>query len=61
MRDVADQIVSGKGAAAESGERAIEAAASGFVRGEDFCFGVFGAAVQMHAELDSGDAIFHAR
>ena len=38
----------------------IESAASGFVGGENFFFGVFRAAVQMHAEFDAGDVIFHA-
>src|SRR5258708_21768881 len=52
--DVADQLVSGEGAAAESSERAIEAAASGLVRRVNFCFGVFAAAVQMRAEFDTG-------
>src|SRR5580692_716158 len=41
-RDVADEIVSGKGAAAEPGQSAVEAAAAGLVGREDFCFGVFG-------------------
>src|SRR6266567_7967488 len=52
--DVADKIVSGEGAAAESGECAIETAASGPIGGENFCFGVFRAAVQMRAEFDTG-------
>src|SRR5258708_8906279 len=52
--DVADQIVSGERAAAQSSERAIEAAATGLVRRVNFCFGVFAAAVQMRAEFDTG-------
>src|ERR1700676_2984543 len=58
--DVADEIVARKGAAAESGERGVEAPATGFVRGEDFGFRVFGPAVQVHAELDSSDVLFDA-
>ena len=57
--DVADQIVSGKWTAAESGERAVEAAASRFVGRQDFLFGIFRAAVQVHAEFDSRDVILH--
>ena len=58
--DVADQSVAGEGAAAEAGERGIEAAAACFVGGENFCFGVFGAAVEMDAEFDACDVIFYA-
>src|SRR6266478_4399864 len=55
--DVADEIVSGEGAAAESGERAIEAAATGPIGGKNFCFGVFRAAVEMSAEFYACDML----
>ena len=54
-----DQFVAGERAAAQAGERAIEATASGLVGGENFFGGAVGAAVQVHADLDSGDAILH--
>src|ERR1700756_1874777 len=54
-RNVADKVVSGEGAAAESGKSAIEAATSGPIGGENFCFGVFRAAVEMSAEFDARD------
>ena len=55
--DVADEVVAGEGAATESGERGIEAAAAGGVGGEDFGFGGFGARVEMDAEIDAGDVV----
>src|SRR5258708_11901556 len=55
--DVADQVVSGEGAAAESGECAIEAAASGPIGGENFRFGVFRAAVEMSAQFYARDVL----
>ena len=57
--NVADQIVSGKWTAAESGKGAIKAAASRFVRRQDFLFGIFRAAVQVHAEFDSRDVVLY--
>ena len=58
-RDIAHQIVAREGAAAESRERAIESAAPGIVGRQNFFRGALGPAVQMNAELDSRDAIFH--
>src|SRR5216683_3303353 len=55
--DVADKIVSGEGAAAEAGKRAIEAPTSGLVGGENFGFGCFRVAVEMRAEFDSCDVL----
>ena len=57
--DVADESVAGEGAAAESGECGVEAAATGFVGSQNFGFGVFGAAVEVDAEFDAGDVIFY--
>src|SRR4029434_7650210 len=50
--NVADECVTREGAAAEAGEGAVEAAAARMVRGEDFGFGIFRAAVQMHSQFD---------
>ena len=58
-RDVADHFIACERATAESGKRAVEAAASRFVCRENFFGGVFRAAVQMHADFDARDAIFH--
>src|SRR4030095_6935831 len=55
-RDVADQLVACKGTAAESGKRAIKTAATGIGGRENFGFGIFRAAVQVHTEFDAGDA-----
>src|SRR2546429_6601050 len=55
--NVSHQIVAGKRAAAEAGERAVKAAAAGLIRCENFCFGEFRPAVEMRAELDSGDRL----
>src|SRR5690242_11897737 len=54
--DIADEFVSGERAAAESRQRAVKSSAACFVRGENFRFGVFGPAVQMHADFNSGNA-----
>src|SRR6202023_3016055 len=51
--DVANQIVSRKGAAAKPRQRAIEAAASRLVGGKDFRFRVLRPAMKMDAQLDS--------
>src|SRR5712692_4391001 len=48
-RNVPNQIVSRKGAAAKSGERAVEAATSCSVCGKNFLFRVFWPAVEMNA------------
>src|SRR6267154_3313720 len=48
-RDVADQIVSRKGAAAKPGQCAIKSPASRFVGGKNFFFGVLWPAVQVYA------------
>src|SRR5579859_617619 len=57
--DVPHQIVSRKGTAAKPGERGIEAPAPRFVGGEDFLLGLFGTAVQVDTELNSGDVVLH--
>src|SRR3984957_18341314 len=57
--DVADQIVSGKRAAPESGEGAVKAAASRFVCCHNFLFGIFWPAMQVHAEFDSRDMVLY--
>src|SRR5712692_5885684 len=57
--DVANQIVSRKGAAAKAGQRAVEAPASGLVGGQDFFFGVFRPAVQMDSQFNSRHVILH--
>src|SRR6185295_7435923 len=54
--NVADQLVARKGAAAEAGEGAVEAAATRMVRGENLGFGIFRAAVQMHSQFDASHA-----
>src|SRR5882762_6175043 len=59
-RDVADQIVSCKGAAAKPGQCAIKSPASRFVRCENLFFCMLRAAVQVYAQLDSRDMILHA-
>src|SRR5438874_11906188 len=51
--DIADQIISGKRAAAKSGQRAVKAPASRFIRSQAFLLRIFRPAVQVHAELDS--------
>jgi hypothetical protein len=58
-RDIADEVVAGEGTAAETGERAIEASAPGFVRGEDFRGCPVRAAVQVDTDFDPADAVFH--
>src|SRR5258707_5015416 len=55
--DVADEVISGEWAAAESRERAVEAPASGVVGCEDLCCGVFSAAMEVSAKLDSCDVL----
>src|SRR5580692_1208892 len=57
--DVADQIVSSKGTAPESGERAVKAAASRFVRRHNFLFRIFWTTVQVHAEFDSRHVVLY--
>src|SRR5271168_40114 len=57
--DVSDRWGAREGAAAKASQRAIEPAAASFVRGKNLFFGLLGATVQMYAQLDSGDVIFH--
>src|SRR6266849_3909799 len=57
--DVPHQIVSRKGAAAKSRQRAIEAAASRLVGGKNFRFRVLRPAVEMNAQLDSRNVVLH--
>src|SRR6266568_213875 len=58
-RDVPNQIVSRKGTSAKSGQRAVESPATRLVGRENFFLGILGAAVQVHAQLDSRDVILH--
>src|SRR5258708_38781474 len=58
-RNVPNQIVSRKGAAAKSRQRAVKAPASRLVCGKDFLFRVLRPAVQVHAQLDSYDMVVH--
>ena len=58
-RDVADQIVSRKGASAKSRQRAVESPASRFVRRENLFFRILRPAVQVYAQFDSRDVILH--
>src|SRR5437879_2075863 len=58
-RDVPDQIVSRKRAAAKPRQRAIEPAAPSFVRRKDFFFSILGPAVQVNSEFDAGDVILY--
>ena len=48
-RDVPDQIVSRKGAAAKPRQRPVEPAAACFVRRKNFFLRILGPAVQMHS------------
>src|ERR1700728_264225 len=57
--DIADEVVASEGTAAEARERAIEAAAAGFVRGEDLRGCSHRPAVQVHADFDPADAVFY--
>src|SRR5262249_50242519 len=54
-RDIAYEFVSRERAVAESGKRAIEAAAAGVVRSEDFVGRAHGGAVEVYADFHSGD------
>src|SRR6202042_2531433 len=58
-RNISDKLVARKGTSAKSSQRAIKSPASGFIRGGNFCGGVFGTAVQVNAKFDPGHAIFH--
>src|SRR5258708_23350513 len=57
--DVANQIVSRKGAAAKPCQRAIEAAASRLVGGKNFRFRLLRPAVEMNAQLYSRHVILY--
>src|SRR6266849_8740345 len=58
--NVADEVVPGEGAAAESSERAIKTAAASLIGSEGFCLGAFGAAVEVSAEFDARDVLVRA-
>ncbi len=58
-RDVADQFVAGEWAAPEPRQRAIESPATCLIRRQNFCCGIFRAAVQMNAEFHARDTILH--
>ena len=59
--NVADEVVSREGAAAETCEGAIETAATRLIRSQDLVFSGFGAGVEMHAKFDAGDMSFRDR
>src|SRR5260370_15763742 len=55
--DVANQVVTGKGATAKTGERAVKPPAAGFARRANFLRGALGAAVEMDSQTDPSDGL----
>src|SRR5712691_8814247 len=57
--DVPNQIVSRKGAAAKSRQRAVKSPASGFIGSKNFLLRVLRPAVQMYAQLEPRDVVLY--